>query len=61
MTPLGRMIDSLLQCTLEVRETLCRRAEFHILADVVAAFFTTVTGIAWDADLQSYSVASGEV
>jgi hypothetical protein len=61
MTPLGRMIDPLLQCTLEMRETLCRRAEFHILADVVAALFTTVTGIAGNADFQSYSVAGGEV
>jgi hypothetical protein len=61
MTPLGRMINPLLQRTLEMRKTLCRRAEFHILADVVAALFTTVTGIAGDADFQSYSVAGGEV
>jgi hypothetical protein len=61
MTPLGRMVDSLLQCALEMRETLCRRSEFHILADVVAAFFTTVTGVAWNTNLQSYSVASGEI
>jgi hypothetical protein len=61
MTPFSRMINLLLQCALEMRKTLCRRAEFHILADIVAALFTTVTGIAGDAYFQSYSVAGGEV
>lgn len=61
MTPLGRMIDSLLQCTLEMRETLCRASEFHLFADVVAAFFAAVAVVARNTYFQSDSVARSEV
>jgi hypothetical protein len=61
MTPLSRMINPLLQRTLKMRETLCRRAEFHFFADVVAAFGAAVAGIAGDAYFEGYAVAGGKV
>jgi hypothetical protein len=61
MTPFSRMVDPLLQGTLEMRETLCGRAEFHVFADVVAAFGAAVAGIAGHAYFEGYAVAGGEV
>lgn len=55
------MINPLLQSALEMRETLCRASEFHVFADVVAAFFTAMAVVARDAYFQSYSVADREV
>lgn len=61
MTPLCRMIDTSLQRTLEMRETLCGTAEFHVLADVISALFAAMARIAGDADFQGYAVAGLEV
>jgi hypothetical protein len=61
MTPFGRMVNPFLQRALEMRETLCGRAEFHVFADVVAAFGAAVAGIAGHAYFEGYAVAGGEV
>jgi hypothetical protein len=61
MTPFSRMVNPLLQGALEMGETLCRRAEFHVFADVVAAFGAAVAGIAGHAYFEGYAVAGGKV
>lgn len=61
MTPLCRMIDTSLQRTLEMRETLCGTAEFHVLADVISALFAAMARIAGDTDFKGYAVAGLEV
>ena len=55
------MVDTSLQRTLEMRETLCGTAEFHVLADVVSALFAAMARIAGDADFEGYTVAGLEV
>jgi hypothetical protein len=55
------MIDTSLQRTLEMRETLCGTAEFHVLADVISALFAAMARIAGDADFKGYAVAGLEV
>jgi len=61
MTPLSRMINPLLQRTLEMGETFCRRAKLHVLADIVATLIAASAGIAGDADFEGDAVADGEV
>lgn len=61
VTPLGRVVDALLQRALEVRKRLCRAAEAHAAADVVAAVVAVLACVARDADLESNAVTRGQV
>lgn len=61
MTPLGWVINPLLQRSLEMRETFCRTPKLHVLADIVASLFAAVAGIARHADFQGNAIADGEV
>lgn len=55
------MVDPLLKRPLKVRETLCRAAKLHLLADVVPAFLTPAAGITGDAHFDGDAVADLEV
>ena len=61
MTPLRRMINPLLQRTLEMRETFCRAAELHVFTDIVATLFAAVAGIARHAYFEGDAIARGEI
>lgn len=56
MTPLGRVVDSLLKRTLIMRETLRATSEPKLLAEVVAAFPANAAGIARHTDLEGNSI-----
>ena len=38
MAPVGGMVNLVLECALEVRETLCATPESHLFAEVIATF-----------------------
>ena len=61
MYPFRGMINSALQCPLEMREALRRTPKAHGLADVVAALFTTVTSITGYTDFESHSITGLDV
>jgi hypothetical protein len=61
ITPLRRMINPLLQRSLEMRETLSTAPEPQLFADVVSPFCTAGTVPAWNADFEGDLVAFFEI
>jgi hypothetical protein len=61
ITPLRRVIDLLLQCSLEVRKALPAASEPQLFANVVSSFSAAGTGAAWKADFEGDFVALFEV
>lgn len=57
MAPFRGMVDATLQRALEMRETLCRAPEPHLLADVIASLLASVAGITWHANFYRHPVA----
>ena len=51
------MIDSFLQCALEMRKRFPTASELDVFADIVATFLTSGTFSAWNAYLEGNSVA----
>lgn len=60
MTPLGRVVYPILQCTLRMRESLCTAAELHLLADIVPSLLAAIAALAWLTDFESNLIAYGE-
>ena len=60
MAPNRRMINSLLQRSLEMRNTLCATSESHLLAKIVASFPANVALATGNPYFQGYSVADGK-
>lgn len=57
MTPLGRVINFLLQRPLRMRKDLGRAAKPHGATDVIPAHGAVLTRLARDADLEGHLVA----
>lgn len=57
VTPAGRVVDALLECALGMGESLCRGAEVHAPADVVAAGLAIGAVLTGQADLEGDAVA----
>lgn len=60
MTPRGRVVDPLLQRSLEVRKALGAAAEAHLLAEVIPAPPADAAVAARHADLEGHAVAEAE-
>jgi hypothetical protein len=60
MAPYGRVIDSLLEGSLEMWNALRATPELHLLAEVVAPLSTNGTLAAGNANFESNSVTNGE-
>jgi hypothetical protein len=60
MAPYGRVIDSLLESSLEMWNALRATPELHLLAEVVAPLSTNGTLAAGNANFESNSVTNGE-
>jgi hypothetical protein len=60
MAPYGRMIDSLLESSLEMRNALRATPELHLLTEVVPPFSTDGTLAAGNANFEGNSVTNGE-
>jgi hypothetical protein len=61
VTPLRRVIDPLLQRSLEMREALAAAPEAQLFANVVSPFCAAGTRAAWEADFEGDFVALLEV
>lgn len=61
MAPVGRVVDPLLEGTLGMRKGLCRGAEIHGAADVVAALGAVLAVLAGEADLEGDAVSGAQV
>jgi hypothetical protein len=60
VTPLSRVVNPLLQCSLEVRKALGAAPEAHALTEVVAALGASAAATARHADLKGHAVADGK-
>lgn len=60
MTPDCRVVDTLLEGALKVRDRFGAASESHLLAKVVSSFSADTTLAAGDTDLQSNTVANVE-
>lgn len=60
MAPYGRVIDSLLEGSLEMWNALRATPELHLLAEIVAPLSTYGTLAAGNANFESNSVTNGE-
>lgn len=58
VTPRSRMIDLLLQRSLEMWETLCAASEAHLFAEVIPPLATNATLSTRHTDLEGHSVAN---
>jgi hypothetical protein len=61
ITPFRWVINPLLQRALEMWKRLSRAPELHVFANVISAFFTSLTLFARDANFERYFVAWLEV
>lgn len=61
MTPLGRVVDLLLESSLGMRVRLGRATELHATANVVTALAAELTGLTRQTNLESDAVSDDEV
>lgn len=61
VTPSSRVIDPLLQRSLEMWEALCATPEAHLFAEIVSTLAANATLSTWHANFKGHAVAQREV